>query len=675
MIARKYALLAAAVGGLIPSAAAAQIAQSADNDDVVIVVTGQGLEPTPAGPAYATQEIDRAAIIETGSGRIEDALSSVAGFQQFRRSDSRSANPSAQGATLRALGGNASTRALVTLDGVPLVDPFFGYVPFSGIAPEQIGAIRITRGGGSGPFGAGALAGVIEMESANRAQLGTVQASALVNNRAETELSGSVNPRLGKGYISLHGRWDRGKGFFTTPQDQRVSATARAAFDGWSAGARLVQPLGNDVEVQARFSAYEDQRTLRFEGAVSSIEGQDASLRVVGRGDWQFDALAYAQWRNFTNIVISSTRFVPVLDQKDTPATGLGGKLELRPPVGPAHVLRLGVDYRRAEGDLAEDRISAFTGNIFGRRFAGGTNSNIGFFAENDWTLGNVVLTGGLRADRYSIRDGFFRDLDGAGTVTTDNRFSDRADWEVTWRAGALFNVSDELALRAAAYRGLRLPTLNELYRPFVIFPVVTEANAQLEPEFLEGFEAGLSWQSGEGVAFALTAFDNRVENAIANVTLTPTLRERQNLPGIEAQGIEASLGVEQGAISLDASLVYTDARIEGRGSSLALDGFRPPQTPEIAASATLAWEPRADWRFAVTLRHIGKQFEDDAEGVPLPAATTFNLFGQIPLGAGFTAILRGENMLDEKIVTRDSGGELDLGAPRTVWAGLRFGF
>ena len=30
------------------------------------------------------------------------------------------------------------------------------------------------------------------------------------------------------------------------------------------------------------------------------------------------------------------------------------------------------------------------------------------------------------------------------------------------------------------------LPTLNELYRPFVVFPVVTEANAALENERLE---------------------------------------------------------------------------------------------------------------------------------------------------------------------------------------------
>ncbi|HBQ93599.1 MAG TPA: TonB-dependent receptor, partial [Erythrobacter sp.] len=152
-------------------------------DDPVIVVTGSGLEQTPAAPAYDTQVIDRDQLVSVPSGRIEDALSAVAGFQQFRRSDSRSANASAQGATLRALGGNATSRALVLLDGVPMSDPFFGYIPFSAIAPERLAQVRVTRGGGSGPFGAGALAGTIELESAGIDTLGGFTGQALANDR------------------------------------------------------------------------------------------------------------------------------------------------------------------------------------------------------------------------------------------------------------------------------------------------------------------------------------------------------------------------------------------------------------------------------------------------------------------------------------------------------------
>ena len=76
-----------------------------------IVVVGTGLSQAPSAAAYAVSEIERAEIVSAPSGRIEDVLANVAGFQQFRRSDSRSSNPSAQGVTLRALGGNATSRA------------------------------------------------------------------------------------------------------------------------------------------------------------------------------------------------------------------------------------------------------------------------------------------------------------------------------------------------------------------------------------------------------------------------------------------------------------------------------------------------------------------------------------------------------------------------------------
>lgn len=665
---------ASAITLIFCSPAIAQDDNPEDAHEPEIVVTGEGLEPALSTIVYSTAIIEREDIVSSGSGRIEDVLSNVAGFQQFRRSDSRSSNPSAQGVTLRALGGNATSRALVLLDGVPISDPFFGYIPLSSIAPESLNRIRVTRGGGSGPFGAGALAGTIELESAGPDTLGPLAASVLANDRGATEASASIAQELGGGFGVISGRWDRGQGFFTTPAGQRVPASARAAFDSWQVGLRGVAPLSDTVELQARGSIFDDQRTLRFDGADSSSEGQDASLRIVGRGNWKFDALAYVQARNFSNVVISSTQFVQVLDQRNTPSTGLGGKIELRPPVAEGHDVRIGTDYRRSDGELQEEAFSAFTGALRERRRAGGTNSNLGFFVEDDWDIGPLILTGGLRADHTRIEDGFFRAVDANNILVSETVSADRSDWALSWRAGGSFYATRRLELRAAAYTGLRLPTLNELYRPFVVFPVVTQANAALENERLKGFEIGVNWQPVNEVVLSLTAFDNQVENAIANVTVEPNLRQRQNLPAIDAQGIEGALAMQFGMVSLDASIAYTDAAIAGEGTSAPLDGNRPPQTPEFSASTTVAWRPADGWRFAGTVRHIGAQFEDDQQTDRLPPATTVDLFVEVPLAGRFSVIVRAENLLDEAVITRNSGGAIDLGAPRTVWLGLRIG-
>ncbi len=626
-------LFTGCVSFVVAVPAYAQADTQAEEENTIIVL-GEGLPDTPAAPAYSTVEIDRDLITSSGSGRLDDVLRNVAGFQQFRRSDSRSSNPTAQGVTLRALGGNATTRALVTLDGVPLTDPFFGHVPFNAVSPDRLGSISVTRGGGTGPFGAGALAGTIALNSADADTLGLLSAQALVNDRGETELSANIAPQIGDGYAVVSARWDRGQGFFTSPLDQRVSASVRAQYESWSVSGRLVQPVGDGLEFQLRGLAYDDARTLRLEGQDSTTEGQDISARLVSRGPWQIDVLGYAQWRNFTNVVISSNSFNPVLDQRDTPSTGLGGKIEVRPPVGDAHTLRLGADYRRAKGNLEE--VNTFSG----LRLAGGVNSMFGLFAEDDFRLGDLVLTGGVRLDRSSIRDGYFETVADGRT-----EFADRADWYFSWRAGALFKASDMVRFRAAAYTGLRQPTLNELYRPFQIFPETFLANAELELERLEGYEAGIDWLPLPGAKLSLTAFDNEVENAVANVTIGTNLNQRQNLDAIEARGIEASAQFEAGNFSINGSLAITDAEVRGTGFAAPLDGLQPAQTPDWAASLTASWRPVAGAQLSATLRHTGEQFEDDRESDILPDATTVDLFAAISA--------------DRKAVGRGAGGKL----------------
>ena len=651
---------------LLAGASAPSLALADEAAPGQIVVTGRGLDAAPAAVAYDVQDIDADRLAVAASGRIEDALSAAAGFQQFRRSDSRASNPSAQGITLRALGGNATSRTLMLLDGVPVADPFFGYVPLSALAPERLAMARVTRGGGSGAFGAGAVAGTIDLTSAGPDQLGLFGGRALVDDRGESELSATLAPKLGAGYLVASGRWDRGRGFWTTPEDQRVPASVRARYESWSTSLRAVAPLTADIELQARVAAFHDARTLRFAGADTAASGQDASLRLVGRGAWQFDALAYVQSRDFNNIVISARSFQPTLNQRATPSTGIGGKVEVRPPVDKAHVLRLGADWRYGEGRTEEDVYTQ--GQISGQRRAGGTNRDLGLFVEDDWTLGPVVLTAGARADRGSVSGGKLEQtIAGAPPLVA---YPDRSGWQGSFRGGAVFTLTRGLALRGAAYTGLRQPTLNELYRSFTVFPVVTKANAALENETLRGFEGGLDWQPLQGVSLSATAFDNKVRHAIANVTIGENLRQRQNVDAVHAKGLELSANAKLGAFSLGGSFAYTDAKVEAPGT--ALDGKRPAQTPRYAASATAAWRPSPRTALALTLRHTGAQYEDDLETDLLPAATTLDAYAEVPLTRIFSLVLRGENLWDETVVTRNSGGSIDLGTPRTLWAGVR---
>lgn len=650
-------------------------AQTPDGGEESDTITVTALPPPPAAPAYGGSVLDREAIANTASGRLEEALARVPGFQQFRRSDSRSANVSAQGITLRAIGGNAASRTLLLLDGVPQADAFFGFIPFSLIPADSVASARITRGSGTGPFGAGAVAGVIELAGVAPSNRAPLAVSASFGSKDARDLSLVAAMPLGNGHVAVDLHHEEGDGFQTTPVGQRVAATVPARYRGTSLALSAAVPVGDGADLYPRLAMFRDERTLRFAGADNGAEGVDTSLRLVSRGRWQVEALAWLQARDFSSVVVSATSFRPTLNQRATPTTGWGGKIELRPEIGAGRLLRLGADVRGANGYAAED-VLAVSGARTLSREAGGRSVVAGAFAEGDWIIRSLALTAGTRIDHWRLSGGYAQEVRPDGSFLTNSRFEDRSGTIATARGAAAWTLSPGLSLRASAYTGFRLPTLNELYRGFSVFPVTTRANASLSPERLRGWEAGVDWAPLSGLHVGVTGFNNRLGDAIANVTIGANLRQRRNVEAIRAQGIEASLQWTAGPWSIDAGWAWSHSRVgvdPADSAALALDGLRPAQSPARSGSISLAWTGERGWRVQMGLRHVGAQFEDDRNIDALPAATTVDALVRLPLGRGITLSLRGENLLDETVVTRNVAGSVDLGTPRTFWLGLRW--
>src|SRR5277367_6812160 len=127
-----------------------------------LVVQTAHLPPAAGDPAFSIVVIDPK-ILQV-SNRLDDALAAAPGFSLFRRTSSLGANPTTQGVSLRGIAGSGASRALVTLDGVPQNDPFGGWVIWTGLPPEAISEATVVRGAGAGPYGAGALTGVVALQ-------------------------------------------------------------------------------------------------------------------------------------------------------------------------------------------------------------------------------------------------------------------------------------------------------------------------------------------------------------------------------------------------------------------------------------------------------------------------------------------------------------------------------
>ena len=652
-----------------------------------IVITGKALPEAKAERVYTVERIGRRQIEQSPSHELDQLLKDVPGVQLFRRSDARSGHPTSQGVTLRALGGNASSRALLILDGVPQSDPFGGWVNWPAYDPATLAGIRIVRGGGSVANGPGALAGTIEMTS--RADAG-VSGELDGGSRQSVDAHGRVALIAGSSVISLSGQGGRSDGFVPITEGTRGPADERARYREWSGRGRWVAPIGSQTELQANLSGFHDWRTRGTDFTENRTNGADASLRLVGRGRWQWSALGYWQWRNlrssFSNVNPGRTVATRVSLQDSVPSHGLGGSLEVRPPMPGGIELRFGADARRTDGESREF-FNFVAGEPTRRRRAGGETWTSGAFAEASAKLRGIELTAGARVDYWRVSDGHLLEHVIAGrTVLRDDRFGARHGWLPTARGGLLAPVGGGFRLRSAAYLGWRMATLNELFRPFRAGLDATAANPELDPERLVGAEAGVEYAKGE-VRLAVTGFVNRLKHAIANVTLGQgpgvfpgvgfvgpggTFRQRQNVDAVKVRGIEASAEWTRGPWAVRAGMSLTHARMKAGGSAAFLDGLRPAQTPKFAGTLAVSWE-RDGKGAQLVLRRVGAQFEDDLNSRTLKGATTLDAFASWPITKRLQITARGENITNQLVMATINGdGSIERATPRTLWLGLR---
>ena len=664
----------------------------ADRKPSEIIVTGL---PTALGDsAYNETQV----VIDT-SQTVENAFRDVPGLQQFRRSDARSANPTSQGITLRGLGGNASSRALLILDGVPQADPFGGWVAWPGYDALALSSARITRGGGSGADGQGAIAGTIELFSDNvgdRIALGAAYGS---RNSVDADLL--FGRELGQGQLTISANYARGDGFIPIIEGQRGAVDRPAEYEQAGLAVRFVAPLSDSTELQANVRAFTDDRERGFAFSENHNDGADASIRLVNRGsDWQWSALGYVQIRNFDvsfgGVADDRNSVSRVFEQFNVPSTGLGARFEVRPPVGDNVELRLGGDWRRTEGETNENFFFADNDTPRRSRMAGGSTATYGGFVEASLQASEaLVLTGGGRVDFWSIDGGFRKEIElinpFPGSVRTDEQFNNRSGSEFTGRGGFAFEATTALTFRGAAYLGWRLPTLNELFRPFRVGADATAANELLEPERVKGAELGLDWDGGM-VELGFTAFYNVLDNAVANITLDNgpgvfpgvgfvggdgTYSQRQNLDAIESRGIEIDaqfdLGELADGLTFRAGYSYIDATVDGTGDAALIDGLRPAQVPRHNASGTIRWESKNGTGASLSARYIGQQFEDDVNVLSLSDA--FTIDGRMALAVNDRLLVetRVENLFDARVEAAiSSNGIIERAFPRTFWIGLR---
>lgn len=582
---------------------------------ILVSADDERIPSTPVSQfALSQREIN-----SSGALTIDDVLRQIPGFALFRRSGSLTANPTSQGVSLRGVGANGASRALVLLDGVPLNSPFGGWVYWNRLPRVSVENIQVYNGATSDLYGSSALGGVINIRS-NTAPASFLDLEMSGANKATGATSFSGGKRFGNWGFGIAGQALRTGGYVLVPENQRGLVDTAAGTSDLTGSITVSRTLGSEGHAFARLSSFGESRRngtpLQLNDTrISSIDlGADwarLSLRLYGSGETfnqDFSALSGDRdSESLTNL-------------QRNPSQQAGFALQWRQIAGQHQSISVGAEGRDVRGHSAEttfnnSRITAFVD-------AGGRQRSFGFFAADSVRIGSWFFTAGARFDYWLNSRGFSNRIPVTG-ATSLNNFPSRFETAFSPRVSFIKRFDGGFSVSGAIYRAFRAPALNELYRNFRVGNVVTNANAALRAERLTGGDVGAGMQTlGERLFVRSNFFWNVIDDSIANVTLstTPALitRQRQNLGAIRARGIEVSATTKFARHwEVSSEYLLTDSTVLRFPLNRSLEGLLVPQVPRNQFNFQVSYS-NAKWLAGAQGRFVGKQFDDDQNTLPL---------------------------------------------------------
>jgi len=607
--------------------------QSAEPLKTTITVVGEISAEAPASvTVLPSEEVRRKPGVN-----LDDRLRDVPGFSLFRRSSSLTAHPTTQGVSLRGTGSTGASRTLVLWDGIPVNDPFGGWVYWTRFDPQVIERIEVSRGASTSVFGDRAMGGAIGLFS-RAPEPYRAEAGYEGGSRDSHLVSGGLSHLASRWAATARARAFSTGGYFLVPEELRGSVDRRAGVD-FAAGSASVDLLGDAHRFFLKFDALAEQRENG-----TGLQKNSTGLGFVSghysgsRKSDLWSVLGYhtrEEFRSSFSAIAADRNFERPTFRQTVPAEGTGAAGRWAHRCSTWNTL-IGGDVTRVEG-YSEDVLVPS-----GSRIGGGTLFQHGTFAQFDATAGPARFFLGARHD-FTGRDRQF--------------FSPSAG--VSAGRG-------RMRARGSVYRSFRSPTLNELFREFRVGNAVTRANDQLRPETLFGAEAGLdfveeSWRAG--VTFYRSSLDDLITNVTVSSTPTLITRQRRNAASALARGVELNASRRLGRWRGEAAYLFADSRFAA--------GERLPQVPKHQGSAQLTYE-RGRTLAAGGIRSYGLQFEDDRNSLLMPGYASVQVYLRQALWAGLSAVASFENLLDRQYIAGFTPTPA-IGPPRLWRVGLRW--
>jgi len=640
------------------------------------------LDDTPSSIAT----LSKSDLKMTASPTVDDALRQTVGFSLFRRSNSRNANPTTQGTSLRGINASGASRSLVLFDGVPVNDAFGGWIVWSRVPSIGVERIEVLRGGASSLYGSSSLGGTINV------------VPRIVTKKKKYTFSGefftgSQNTFSGSTFLGFSNKEWTGslvsssfqtKGYKIVDRAERGLADDFANSHNTNFSGRATRTFGKTTNFFLKASSFGEGRNngtavqknrthfRQFAAGVgfdlgnlgSHLSNSNLSLRAFG-GTQVFD-------QTFSAVVDNRNReFLVRLQRVPSQNLGISGQFST---VFKNQTFLTGFEFKENRGTSNE--LGVFGGRLSSRLGSGGREKTYAAYFQDFIKIGDkIVFAGSLRFDSWKNSRALRSSLRPSTNQTTTDLFPDRTQNALSPNASLLFHATDKVSFYINASRSFRAPTLNELYRDFRVGSVITDPNENLVAEKANNFETGADYSS-QNFYMRGNFYWTRISNAVANVTVnaTPTLifRQRQNAGETRVRGIEIETETRYRDFSFSFGYLFGDAEFTNIPSNRAIEGLRIPQVPLHQFTFQTRYANENGWSFSFQGRAASEQFDNDLNTLRLEPYFQLDSFAAKRFKENWQVFIGIENLFNSRY-TIGNNRVRTISSPTSVRLGLRW--
>jgi outer membrane receptor protein involved in Fe transport len=508
---------------------------------------------------------------------------------------------------------------LLLIDGVPLVEPYFGIFDVSAIPITDIVEIRVQLSPASPLEGPGGDGGIVEVFTLHAT--GARRIEGRVVGSSEPDAEGAVTARIpltersgmrvsagasfaDPGYPVLasdqshHTFFDRQSQEYTGLRYERTTERGTFTADLWYGHRAFSIPPSDTTGAQLQV-----------------VTGEHAARAVVGGelffGAWRLALGAYAETLVRSTDYYGDYTLGQKLSHQDL-YTGRGGAA--------AHL-----DRTLARGDLRATLSARLSVDVEGAEIEQtGSRTAWGVSSYAELAVGGSVRWRWLRLDAAV-----------GGLVPVGHAGNSWPEAKLT--LGVV--PRKEFSLLFIGARKGRLPTLRELYDPL-------QGNAALHPEQAWHGELRLEARPSAFVDAHLSGYLRRISGAIRlnpDPTVAPASRKDVNLDTIDVRGVEAGLDVARGRI-FGGGVVYIFEDAYSASPALGFEAIPNFPTHRVDVYLASTWRRRIGG--LVRFRYVSANF---VQNVTLPPHELVDLSLWARLSKQFRATVRIDNLLDQR--------------------------